>query len=146
MSASCSFQESSKQLNPDWYLQTAKDPSKIDKLGLCFSKDRVGRTPLHCAAINGNLHVVCELIFCCPESAKETTFNGETTLLHLVVKNNNRYEVVISLLSFLDEMDLTNEIINYIDKDGNTILHLATARKQQEVIIFGLRIKRVCSS
>ena len=140
MSASCSFQESSKQLNPEGYLQTAKDSSKIDKLGLCFSKDRNGITPLHYAAINGNLHVVRELIFCCPESAKETTFNGET-LLHLVVKNNNQYEVVISLLSLLDEMDLINEIINYVDKDGNMILHLAAARKQQQVIIFRLRIK-----
>ena len=98
-------------MNPEGYLQTVKDPSKIDKLGLCFSKDRVGRTPLHCAAINGNLHVVRELVFCCPESAK--VFNGET-VLHLVVKNDTQYEVVISLLSLLNEMDLTNEIINYI--------------------------------
>ncbi|KAK0590111.1 hypothetical protein LWI29_022855 [Acer saccharum] len=96
-----------------------------------MSLDRNGITPLHYAAINGNLHVVRELIFCCPVSAKETIFNGET-LLHLVVKNNNRYEVVISLLSLLDEMDLINEIINYVDKDGNMILHLAVARKQQQ--------------
>ncbi|KAI9176406.1 hypothetical protein LWI28_002426 [Acer negundo] len=140
MSPSC--QESSRELNPERYLQIAKDQSKIDKLGLCFLKDREGRTPLHCAAINGNIHVVRELIFCCPESAKETTFNGET-LLHLVVKNNNQYEVVISLLSLLNEMDLTNEIINYVDKDGNTILHLAAARKQQQVINFLLSHTKV---
>ncbi|KAK2651193.1 hypothetical protein Ddye_018682 [Dipteronia dyeriana] len=134
MSAS-SFQESYKQLNPEGNLQTAKDPLEIDRLGLCLSKDRDGRTPLHCAAIKGNIHVVRELVFCCPESAKETTFSGET-VLHLVVKNNNRSEVVISLLSLLQEMDLMDEIINFIDKDGNTILHLAAAKKQQQVINF----------
>ncbi|KAK0590202.1 hypothetical protein LWI29_023903 [Acer saccharum] len=97
--------------------------------------DKKGTFPL---AIKVMLHLVffsaivlySSIIQLTSNAAKETTFNGET-LLHLVVKNNNRYEVVISLLSFLDEMDLINEIINYVNKDGNTILHLAAARKQQ---------------
>ncbi|KAK2651219.1 hypothetical protein Ddye_018708 [Dipteronia dyeriana] len=101
------------------------------------------------AACDGDVKALQELLqedplilFKASLSAKETTFNGET-LLHLVVKNNNRYEVVISLLSLLDEMVLTNEIINYVDKDGNTILHLTAARKQQQVIIFLLSRAKV---
>ncbi|KAH7576556.1 hypothetical protein ACOSQ2_003043 [Xanthoceras sorbifolium] len=141
--------ESSGELNPTdhsaasskGYLQIVKDLSNIDK-GMCFLKDRDGRTPLHCAAIHGNLHVVRELVSCCPDSVKETTLRGET-VLHLAVKNNQQCEAVISLLSLLDEMDLTDEIINHVDVDGNTVLHLAAARKQHQVIKFLLKDTKV---
>ncbi|KAJ0100318.1 hypothetical protein Patl1_21575 [Pistacia atlantica] len=112
------------------YLQIVTDLLKLDK-GLCILKDSEGRTPLHCATIKGRLEVIRQLLSCCPESARDVTSRNET-MLHLAVKNSQT-ELLVSLLSLLGE-NLVDELVNRVDEDGNTVLHLATIRKQHRMI------------
>jgi hypothetical protein len=52
-------------------------------------------------------------------------------VLHVAVKSNQA-EAVKVLLEEIKKLDMM-EIVNWKDKDGNTIMHLATLRKQHEV-------------
>lgn len=90
--------------------------------------DREGRTPLHLGAIKGRAEVLAELVRAVPEVAREMTGQGESAL-HLCVKSN-RMEALKVLVDCVGRND---GFVGCTDKDGNTILHLAVARKQLEV-------------
>ncbi|KAF8400855.1 hypothetical protein HHK36_014158 [Tetracentron sinense] len=100
---------------------------------LCRGKDNKGRTPLHLAAIKGRLGIIGELISACPESALELTDRVET-ILHLTVKNENGCKALKVLIEGLNNV----EFLNCRDEEGNTILHLAAARKQHQIMKFPL--------
>ncbi|GLT48536.1 hypothetical protein SLA2020_221560 [Shorea laevis] len=102
-----------------------------NKHELCKQKDRKGRTALHLAVIRGRDNVVAELISACPESSREVTDTGET-ILHLTVMNENGCQALRNLVGRLKN----EELLNWKDKEGNTVLHLAAARKQHEEIKF----------
>ncbi|KAI6679912.1 hypothetical protein NL676_033793 [Syzygium grande] len=91
--------------------------------------DREGRTPLHLGAIKGRAEVLAELVRAVPEVAREMTGQGESAL-HLCVKSN-RMEALKVLVDCVGRND---GFVGCTDKDGNTILHLAVARKQLEII------------
>lgn len=97
---------------------------------ICLLKGKDGKTPLHLAAMKGRVDTVKELVCACPQSVKEVTTCGET-VLHVAVKSN-QVEAVRVLLEEIKKLDMM-EIVNWKDKDGNTIMHLATLRKQHEV-------------
>ncbi|KAK2659935.1 hypothetical protein Ddye_006468 [Dipteronia dyeriana] len=119
------------------HLQIVKDLVDMEK-GLCVLKDcSEGKTALHCAAVRGRIDVIRHLLSCCPESAKELTFKSET-MLHLVVKNSQG-QIMTPLISILRELNLVGDLINCVDEDGNTVLHLATYRKQYQMIKVLLR-------
>ncbi|KAK4850537.1 hypothetical protein QYF36_007583 [Acer negundo] len=119
------------------HLQIVKDLVDMEK-GLCVLKDcSEGKTALHCAAIKGRIDVIGHLLSCCPESAKELTFKSET-MLHLVVKNSQG-QIMTPLISLLRVLNLVEDLINCVDDDGNTVLHLATSRKQYQIIKVLLR-------
>ena len=99
--------------------------------GLCSLQDCEGRTPLHCAAIKGRVEVITHLMCCCPESAMEVTFKGET-LLHLVV-SNSQTKVMMLLISSLRELNMLHKLIDSHDEDGKTALQLAIAKNQKQV-------------
>lgn len=80
--------------------------------------------------MKGRVDIVKELVCACPQSVKEVTICGET-VLHVAVKSNQA-EAVKVLLEEIKKLDMM-EIVNWKDKDGNTIMHLATLRKQHEV-------------
>ncbi|TXG52658.1 hypothetical protein EZV62_021827 [Acer yangbiense] len=125
-------------------LQIVKDLVDMEK-GLCVLKDcSEGKTALHCAAIKGRIDVIGHLLSCCPESAKELTFKSET-MLHLVVKNSQG-QIMTPLISILRELNLVEDLINCVDDDGNTVLHLATSRKQYQIIKVLLRDTNVNSN
>ncbi|XVF79714.1 hypothetical protein PTKIN_Ptkin15bG0011600 [Pterospermum kingtungense] len=94
---------------------------------VCRLQGKDQRTALHYAAANGRIEIIDELISTCPNSIADVTIHGETAL-HLAVKNNQfpAFSVLINWLEKLDE----KTVINFGDRDGNSVLHLATARRQ----------------
>ncbi|XVE74137.1 hypothetical protein DITRI_Ditri11bG0174800 [Diplodiscus trichospermus] len=96
---------------------------------ICLLKGKDGKIPLHCAALKGRVAVVKEVIWACPESLKQVTACGETAL-HLAVKSN-QIEAARVLIEELRRLQMM-EILNWKDKDGNTILHQATFNRQHE--------------
>ncbi|KAL2545073.1 Ankyrin repeat family protein [Forsythia ovata] len=105
---------------------------------ICSVLDRDGRNPLHLAAIKGRVAILCELLRARPEVARELTGGGESCL-HLCVKYN-RFE---ALKVLVECMKKDNQFVNWKDCDGNTILHLAVAKKQIEVVNYVLVNTRV---
>ncbi|XP_065029214.1 ankyrin repeat-containing protein BDA1-like [Musa acuminata AAA Group] len=95
---------------------------------LCLATDNDGLMPAHNAALRGRLDVLTVLLDACPESARAVTSQGDS-ILHLTVKSNS-FETVQLLLNRTDEND---ELLNSGDAKGNTVLHLAVARKQLQV-------------
>ncbi|OMP03835.1 hypothetical protein CCACVL1_02249 [Corchorus capsularis] len=85
------------------------------------------RTPLHYAAANGRVEIINEVISTCPDSITDVTVYGETTL-HLAVKNN-QFQAFFVLINWLEKLN-QRALINFKDCDGNSVLHLATARRQ----------------
>lgn len=85
------------------------------------------RTPLHLAAITGKTEVIRELLRICPASIEDVTVGGETAV-HLAVKNN-QLEALKALVESFKHSNIP-DLLNAKDEDGNTVLYLATARKQ----------------
>ena len=86
-------------------------------------QDKDGRTALHLAAANGQVEVVRELLRVDPELAGVVSNRGETAL-HMCVRNN-QVEAAAEVLA-----GCKVELVNVKDSEGNTVLHLATAKKQ----------------
>ncbi|KAG5627109.1 hypothetical protein H5410_012327 [Solanum commersonii] len=111
-------------------LHIVKEILKVD-IGLCLVKGRERRIPLHCAVIKGRVDVMKELLSACVESVEVVTSRGETAL-HLAVKSGQfeALEVLIKHIKMFNKM----EVFNKQDELGNSVLHLAAARKQHEVV------------
>ncbi|KAL3844495.1 hypothetical protein ACJIZ3_001898 [Penstemon smallii] len=104
---------------------------------MCFAIDRDGMNPLHLAAMRGRIEVLKELLGAKPDAARALLPNqGNKTILHLCVE----YFQLEALKLLLETMDIVGELINYKDKNCNTILHLAVADKQTETTEFLLGI------
>ncbi|ESQ39106.1 hypothetical protein EUTSA_v10001799mg [Eutrema salsugineum] len=102
--------------------------SIVRKRDLCFLKDKDGLIPLHCAAQRGRIEVIKELVSSFPESLEEVTASLETAL-HVAVKNN-QIEATKLLLEEIKNRSMSRGIVNQENREGNTILHLATLGKQ----------------
>ncbi|KAI6706432.1 hypothetical protein NL676_009394 [Syzygium grande] len=100
---------------------------------LCTVKGWERRIPLHYAIVKGELNIMKVLLSFSPESVEETTAREETAL-HLAVKNN-RFDAVVVLVEHLKQHE-KEQVINWKDNKGNTVLHLATALKNFEVVNF----------
>ena len=74
-----------------------------------------------------------ELVSSFPESLKEINASLETPL-HVAVKNN-QVEATKLLLEEIKKRDMSERIVNMENREGNTILHLATLGKQLQVLI-----------
>ncbi|KAF8036543.1 hypothetical protein BT93_C2310 [Corymbia citriodora subsp. variegata] len=101
-----------------------------------------GRAPIHVAAIKGRVDAVGRIVVGAggARSAREVTDRGETAL-HLAVANG-KLEVVRAVVGAVGERDGA-ELLNWKDCDGNSILHIAVAKKQIETIKFLLAIPGV---
>ncbi|XP_031374925.1 ankyrin repeat-containing protein BDA1-like [Punica granatum] len=125
------------------HLATAKGHVEVVKLLLsenpevCLFRDADGRNPCHVAVIKGHTQVLKELVQAKPEAARAEIGGGN--ILHLCVKH---YQLE-ALEFLLDMMGDDREFVNYLDNDGSTILHLAAADRQVEIVTLTLRKSRV---
>ncbi|OVA06146.1 Ankyrin repeat [Macleaya cordata] len=107
---------------------------------VCTAIDKDGRTPLHLAAMKGRVEIMKMLIQTRPEAVHMLSDRGET-ILHLCVKHN-RLDALKLLVDKLGEVPLITDheesaaviSVNSKDNDGNTILHLAVAKRQMKMI------------
>ncbi|KAI3893171.1 hypothetical protein MKX03_020196 [Papaver bracteatum] len=104
---------------------------------VCVATDQDGRTPLHLASMKGLVENMKLLIETQPNAIKILSDDGEN-ILHFCVKHNSM-EALKLLIVYASRLDLTNEdhtsvCVNSRDEHGNTILHLAVARRQIKMI------------
>ncbi|KAI3893109.1 hypothetical protein MKX03_015679 [Papaver bracteatum] len=100
-----------------------------------------GRLPLHLAAIKGRVEIVKLLIQTRPETARALT-DGTGTILHLCARYNRLEVLKLLVPMFMQHNSSEDQVvvsINSPDDDGNTILHLAVARKQIQMIKYLLK-------
>ncbi|KAJ4842265.1 hypothetical protein Tsubulata_040315, partial [Turnera subulata] len=97
---------------------------------ICLAQDRDGRNPLHVAVIKGHLEILKELVQAKPEAIQLRGRRGET-ILHFCVKHFQ-----IDALKFLINLINQDGFVNAKDDDGFTILHLAVAQGETEMINF----------
>lgn len=97
---------------------------------LCLEVDNSSMIPLHRAALEGNSDVIRALVSICPESLEKLTSNGETAL-HLAVKKSRSD----AFQALVDEAKSHRKehLFTWKDKEGNTVLHLATLNKLKQV-------------
>ncbi|KAK9131325.1 hypothetical protein Sjap_011812 [Stephania japonica] len=97
---------------------------------VCLSTDCDGRTPLHLAAMKGRVEIMEELLRCRPTAIDKVLLNGGETILHLCAKHS-RLEALELLLQWVAGHQIK---INSKDNHGNTVLHLAVAKKHIQII------------
>ncbi|XP_043717962.1 ankyrin repeat-containing protein BDA1-like [Telopea speciosissima] len=119
----------SKDGNLEMVKVLLKDESGDD--GLCNLRGREKMIPLHCAAIEGHIKVLEELLSSCPNSIKALTVREES-VVHLAVKSDE-VKTFKALLSWVQK-HWHHDILSWKDEEGNTVLHLATSKGQYEIV------------
>ncbi|XP_034223390.1 ankyrin repeat-containing protein BDA1-like [Prunus dulcis] len=112
------------------HAEIVKELALVDPAA-CMVRNEDGWTALHVAAVKGRVKVLSELARVRIESTRALTDRGEM-VLHLCV-GHNRLE---GLKALADAFGKDDEFLNWKDFDGNTILHIAVAKKQVEIIKF----------
>ena len=95
---------------------------------LAYKQDCYGETPLHLAAENGKLKVLKLLINKYPD-AIEIRNNNDRSILHVAAKHGNW-----NIVSFILRSPEMENLINLVDKNGNTPLHLASTGFHSDVV------------
>ncbi|KAL5705934.1 hypothetical protein ACHQM5_024160 [Ranunculus cassubicifolius] len=131
-----------KKLNTDGYspihiasiegqVEVVKELLEFDP-ELALLKGREWRTPLHCAVINGKLDVVHEFLSNCSLDCLKALTVRKETVLHVALKHGH-LDVFEMLLEGVKSSNV-EEILNWKDREGNTILHLAAHRKYFQIV------------
>uniref|UniRef100_A0A2P2LYR4 Uncharacterized protein MANES_01G088000 n=1 Tax=Rhizophora mucronata TaxID=61149 RepID=A0A2P2LYR4_RHIMU len=87
-------------------------------------KGKEGMTSLHLVTKMGDVSFLEELLSCCPLSIEDLSARRETAL-HIAVKNRKLGALRV-LFGFVHRVR-KEEILNWKDEDGNTILHIAVS-------------------
>ncbi|XP_060173478.1 ankyrin repeat-containing protein BDA1-like [Lycium barbarum] len=109
---------------------TVKQLIKFDPKLIQF-RSRERKTPLHFVAENNDVDLLSEFLIACPTAIKELTIRGETAV-HLAVISGSiqAFKVLIGWLFRTDNDD----ILDWKDNNGSTVLHIAAQTSQVEVI------------
>ncbi|KAK0595368.1 hypothetical protein LWI29_005971 [Acer saccharum] len=91
-------------------------------LNLALQFDNIGYTPLHLAAVNGDLAILKEFVALAPASFQFLTTHGET-VFHLATRFNHYIA-----FNYLETVFCDTDLFHQPDKFGNTILHTAISR------------------
>ena len=101
----------------------------IEKFGAdCTMPDYRGQTPLHIAALSGNLEVCVYLAGRLSKAAVEAKDNSLMTALMNCIVSNNEHAFIY--LYFKGKSSL-----NHVDADGNTLLHLAAEHNATNIAL-----------
>ncbi|KAK4837828.1 hypothetical protein QYF36_008743 [Acer negundo] len=109
---------------------------------LCLLKNRCEYTPLHMAVMRDRVDMVRELLSACPESVFVVSATDETPL-HVAIRHCQESFLELLIESIQKRSDYVH-IINKKDCAGNTVLHLAIARKHFNIIRLLLSERPTC--
>ncbi|XVF54846.1 hypothetical protein PTKIN_Ptkin05aG0213900 [Pterospermum kingtungense] len=114
------------------HLEIVRELMKLDP-SLCRQQQATHdmKTPFHLAAIKGRANEINEMVLGCAQCIEDVTLQNETAL-HLAVKHS-QFEAVSVLVHWIRELK-KEDVFNMKDEQGNTVLHVATWRKQRKVI------------
>ncbi|XP_059657664.1 ankyrin repeat-containing protein BDA1-like [Cornus florida] len=98
---------------------------------LVHDKGREGTTPLHHAVAVENVNLLRLFLLARPRSIEDLIARRETAL-HIALKFHNQqiFEVLVEWRKRVEKED----ILNWADEDGNTLLHMATSKNQIQAI------------
>lgn len=82
--------------------------------------DIQGSFPLHVAAVMGSVRIVVELIQKCPNNYNDLVDDRGRNFLHCAVEHNKE-----SIVRYICRDDRFGILMNAMDNEGNTPLHLA---------------------
>jgi ankyrin repeat protein len=111
---------------------------KINK-ELVRVQGREGITPLLYASQIGEVELIANFLFACPDSIEDVTARDETAL-HIAVKNE-QFESLQVLVGWLKAnykkgaRKLEFKILNQKDDAGNTILHISALGREPQVTL-----------
>ncbi|KAL7167056.1 hypothetical protein ACSBR2_037677 [Camellia fascicularis] len=93
-------------------------------------KGRESFTPLHYVAEKGDIDLLAEFLYACPESITDRTIRDETAL-HIAVKNS-KLQAFNVLLGCLRSIEKHHHVLGWKDDKGNTMLHIAVSTSQTQ--------------
>ncbi|XP_059659080.1 ankyrin repeat-containing protein BDA1-like [Cornus florida] len=98
---------------------------------LVRDKGGEGTTPLHYVIAQGNVNLLRSFLLACPNCIEDLTTKRETAL-HIALKyyDGRIFEALVRWLKKVDKED----ILNWPDDDGNTILHMAVSKNQTQAV------------
>ncbi|XP_074293924.1 uncharacterized protein LOC141621126 [Silene latifolia] len=118
------------------YLEIVKALTSVNR-NMCLAPDIDGYNPVHVAAVRGHVHVIDDLLKVVPQAARER-IKDCSSVLHLCVKHC-QVDALVFLINVVDDV----ELLNFRDADGNTVLHLAVANKNTQMVKFLLKNKKM---
>ncbi|XP_022748005.1 ankyrin repeat-containing protein BDA1-like [Durio zibethinus] len=105
--------------------------------GLVRVKGRKGYTPLHCVAEQGNLRLLAQFLVDCPDCVQDVTILNETAL-HVAARSNKLEALQVLTQSlrrtYFYSSSLGKKLLNWKDKDGDTVLHIAASNNLPQMI------------
>ncbi|GLT42666.1 hypothetical protein SLA2020_166540 [Shorea laevis] len=119
---------------------------KVDK-DLVRVKGRGSLTPLHHAVEKGDLDLIAEFLEACPKCITDVTIQGQNAI-HIAI-SNNKSEALELLVRWLEKIthkdaDIWNkQVLNKIDREGNTVLHMAASINHPQMLRSLLECKMI---
>ncbi|CAL4896673.1 unnamed protein product [Urochloa decumbens] len=110
------------------------------RMNLAYKRNHEQQSPLHIATHYGSTEAITTLLRCCPDVAEMVDNNGHNAL-HTSVISGRTHALRITLC--LLRRVRPKEILNQVDKNGNTPLHLAASMSRIQSALLLLNDRRI---